>query len=322
MQHRQAVILLLAMMMFHGCTPQNTNHLRIGVTQWPSYELLRLATHSEVNSMPADIQVVDFFTPIDLLQAYKLGQVDGLACTLSEFLQIHDEGQRDPVIIGVIDASHGADVILGPDSLDGPEDLRGLRIGVEAGTVGDLLLANALTAGGLEPGDVHRVPFHLQLDNGPLAASGLDAVVCFPPFSTHLMNLGGLKPLFDSSRLTNPIFDVLAVERTVLSTQPQVAVELLLALEGARQVRQQRGQWADSLMGVWEGISAQEFTAAFTGLTLYRLDEQPGLLERELPSSLKAAHRLLFQQGILRNNPVAGLELVNPKAAREAQGAR
>lgn len=312
--------LLLALVL--SCADPVAPPLRLGVSQWPPYEFLRLARHQANAPFPSGIQLVDFFTPVDLLKAYQLGQVDAMACTLAEFLYILEEGGRDPVIIGIIDASRGADVVLGPDSLAGPEDLRGLRIGVEEGTVGEVLLAGALEAGGLSPQEVRRVPFHLQLDRGPLAENELDAVVCFPPFSTALMRQGGLKPLFDSAQLASPLFDVLVVERSWLLERSGDLAQLLRAFHEALRLREQRKPWADSLMATWEGSSVEEFRQAFTGFKLYTLEEQAALLAKELPASLQHTHALLVLQERLKNPLPAPPSTISDQVAREALSGR
>jgi len=312
-------LLLLALL---GCRSDQGAPIRLGLSQWPAYEFFRLAEHPNLTMLPAmlpaSVRLVDFYSPVDLLQAYHLGQVDAITCTIVEYLHLLEMGRRDPVIVGVIDASQGADVLLAPDSLTSLSQLKGMRIGLEAGTVGEIILAGALQEAGLRPEDVRRVPFHLQLDRGPLPENDLDAVVCFPPFSSSLLRRGTLNILYDSSRLPSPLFDVLVVERRLAEERAADLGALLRTHYAVQLERQEDGAWADSLMAGWEGVPVEEFRATFAGLRLFTTQEQLPLLERQVPASLLAAHTLLARQGLLKKASPDPARCIHAGAAREA----
>jgi ABC-type nitrate/sulfonate/bicarbonate transport system substrate-binding protein len=156
------------------------------------------------------------------------------------------------------------------------------------------------------------------LDQGPLSENGLDAVVCFPPFSTALMRHGNLKILYDSARLAQPLFDVLVVERGMLKERPEVLRQLLVAFHKAKILREQRPDWADSLMAKWEGVSLAEFRQTFNGIKLHDLASQPAMLEKEVPASLDYVRDLLVEQGLLNGALPSPGDAVDSRPAREA----
>lgn len=294
---RSAAVGLLAFLL--GCGGSADPPLRVALSQWPSYELFRLASVADSSLSHANIRLVDFYSPLDALQAYELGLVDVLCCTLGEVLQIQDNGERNPVVLYVIDASEGADMLLAPDSLTTLSGLRGLRVGVEPGTVGEILLASVLEQAGLGPADIQRVPFHLQLQRGPLAESGLDAVVCFPPFSTRLLGHGGLATIYESSQLPNALLDVMVVEHELLEERRDELAALVRGHQQAIALRRERADWADSLMAAWERVDVADFRSSFAGIRLFPLEEQLGLLRDVLPKTSTATRRLLSSQGRL-----------------------
>jgi ABC-type nitrate/sulfonate/bicarbonate transport system substrate-binding protein len=136
------------------------------------------------------------------------------------------------------------------------------------------------------------------------------------------MRQGGLKILYDSARLAQPLFDVLVVERGMLKERPEVLRQLLVAFHKAKILREQRPDWADSLMAHWEGISLGEFRHTFNGIKLHDQASQPNLLEKEVPASLDYVHDLLAEQGFLNGALPSPGDAVDSRLAREAAGGR
>ena len=292
-----------------GCQSVDPPSIRVALSQWPAYELFRLAAFADSSQSTQNLHFVEFLAPLDARRAYELGQVDVLCCTIGEFLQIQDVGDHDPVIVYVIDSSIGGDMLLAPDTLTSLQGLRGLRVGMEPGTVSEILLLAALKDAGLELKDVQHVPLHLQLQRGPLTGSGLDAVVCFPPYSTALLKLGGLKSIYDSSQLSFLLLDVLVVERRLLEQRPEDLRSLVTIHQQAIALQKTRPQWADSLMAGWERVTVADLEASFELLALHDLPAQRRLLNGPVQHSLSVARALSHAQGLLKRsapgNPVS-----------------
>jgi NitT/TauT family transport system substrate-binding protein len=293
------ILALVLILGIAACAPRRQEPVRLGLSLWPSYEHFRLAALTDSGGGMDAFRLVSFASPRDVRRAYELGQVDALCCTVGEFLHIRDSGLRDPVAVYVIDTSQGGDILLGPAHVDSLQELRGMRVGVERGTVGELLLAGALREAGLEPAEIVRVPIHLQLASDPLGEHSLDAVVCFPPFSTAWSRHPGRRILFDSSRLPHPLFDLLVVERSVLESRRADLVQLVRGHQRINDLRLRRGEWADSAMAAWERVDVEDFRATYAGLALHTVEEQARLLAEVLPIALEHHGELLMEHGLL-----------------------
>lgn len=290
--------ILLLLLGWVACAPRPREPVRLGLSFWPPYEHFRLAALTDSGGLDA-FRLVSFASPRDVRRAYELGQVDALCCTVSEFLLIRGTGLRDPVAVYVIDTSLGGDILLGSAQVDSLQQLRGKRVGVERGTVGELLLAGALREAGLGSEEIVRVPIHLQLATDPLVEHNLDAVACFPPFSTAWSRHAGRRTLFDSSRLPHPLFDLLVVERSVLESRRADLVQLVLGHQRVNDLRLRRGDWADSAMAAWERVEVEDFRATYEGLVLHAAAEQARLLDDVLPIALEHHGELLMEHGLL-----------------------
>lgn len=312
-------VVLLLTLGWAACDPRPRDPIRLGLSLWPPYEHFRLAALTDSTGGMEAFRLVSFFSPLDARRAFQLGQLDALCCTVSEALHILDSGVCDPVVCYVIDTSTGSDMLLGPDSLQTLDGLRGMRVGVESGTVGEVLLAGALREAGLAPSDIIRVPIHLQLANEPLEEIGLDAVVCFPPFSSAWQTRGGVKSLYDSSRLPRPLLDVLLVDRQLVRTRSGDLAHLVKEHQRIGGLRSQRGEWADSVMAAWERVSVEEFRATYLGLTLHSLPEQAHLMGAVLPASLEES-RILLEWYLGRPFDVARLSLDTTIVAKALHG--
>lgn len=140
--------------------------------------------------------------------ALRQGQVDGAALTLNEILLLRDQGMPLSVVT-VFDFSVGADVVLAKPGISRLADLKGQRIGVEATSLGVIMLNKVLEAAGLQRSDVTVI----NMDEDHLSAwssANMDAVPTYEP-SLGKLQKQGLVSIYDSRKLPLVIVDVLAV---------------------------------------------------------------------------------------------------------------
>ncbi len=119
--------------------------IRIGITQWPGFEYLFI-THKQgfFKQAGIDIELVELSSLAEVRRAFERGKVDGMAATLVEVLEAHKYSEQIAQTIAVIDYSNGADEILASKQFKNLKDLKGKKIGVEAGSFSSYLVSRAL----------------------------------------------------------------------------------------------------------------------------------------------------------------------------------
>ncbi len=183
--------------------------LRVALHRWPGYEFMRLAGRSGAVPRGSAV-VVDTVTVQQSLAMLADGSADGAGLTLDQVLGARESG-LDLGVVLVFDISSGADAVLARPGIGALGDLRGRAIGVEKSTLGDVMIAKVLEAGGLRRTDLTVV----DMDEDHVAAwerGGLDAIITYEP-SLARLRAAGLRPIFDSRSLPRLIVDVLAVRR-------------------------------------------------------------------------------------------------------------
>lgn len=210
--------------------------LRIGTNLWPGYETLYLAREQGLLN-PREIKLVELPSAFDVMDAIRLGHLEGGALTLDETLTLISEGQ-DLVIVLVFDISTGADVIMARDNIQSLSDLASRSVGLETTAVGALMIKSALEMGELTPEQVRIIHMPLSEHLAAFRAHQIDAAVTYEPYASELARAGAHR-LFDSEAIHGQVVDVLAVRRSVL-LEHQGQLALLMeayfhALAGLRQ---------------------------------------------------------------------------------------
>ena len=113
-------------------------------------------------------------------------------------------------IIAVLDMSAGADVVMARSTITAWSDIAGKRIALEASAVGELMLVKLLEVANVARSEVTLVDLPPEKLQDAWAAQEIDLAITYEPTASRLATLGAER-LFDSRRLPETIFDVLAV---------------------------------------------------------------------------------------------------------------
>lgn len=197
-----------------GCG--KTRPLRFGIHPWIGYEPLYLA--EEFGWLPASVELMKGTSSLDSMNLLKSGELDGAALTLDEAIRVHLESP-ELLVVGVTNVSVGADVLVARREIGKLEQLRGKRIAVEMGGVSGTLLLNILDRAGIDRDEVTVVDVPVEKHAALWKRGEVDAVACYEPTASVLLGMGGAR-LFDSSQLTETIFDLLVVTRRFAALSP------------------------------------------------------------------------------------------------------
>lgn len=194
--------------------------LRLGLHPWIGYESFYLA--DGLGALPSQIQLMETRNASESIVAIQNGSVDAACLTLDEVL--HVRGSAVPLsIIAVLDMSAGADVVMAKAEIAQLSEIAGKRIGLEASAVGELMLIKLLEAANVARSDVTLIDLSPEKLPDAWADQKIDLAITYEPTASRLAALGAQR-LFDSRRLPETIFDVLAVrsdQRTRLHSSLQ-----------------------------------------------------------------------------------------------------
>lgn len=235
LSRRRCLALLAALPGFAwlpGCRSFGTEPLRIAAHGWLGYAPLFLARDLEY--LPrSQIYLTESLSAGDSMELLRSNAVHGAGLTLDETLRLLDEG-LDLRIVLIFNQSLGADVLLARGDIRTLRDLAGRRIGAETNTVGMIMVDAILKAAGLSPDAVRLAPIRADGHEAAWRTGELDALVTYEPIVSRVLNSGGGHRLFDSRRLPDTIFDVLAVRTDSISRHER---HLKLLLRGFFQAR-------------------------------------------------------------------------------------
>jgi NitT/TauT family transport system substrate-binding protein len=306
-QHRHAAGVVISGALFAGliagCEVEPPAVLRVGMFVWPGYAPLQLA--NELGSVDkAQVRLVHYSSATQVLRAFRNGAIEAATLTLDEALLLADD-LPDVRVVLVMDASHGADVVLGKPGLESLADLRGRRVGYEATALGAYMLSRALDVGGLRSDEISVVSLQIDEHERAFQTGRVDAVVTFEPTRSRLLARGA-RVLFDSSQIPGEILDVVVIHGRFLEQHPQGVRAMARGWFKALEFKTQRPDEAVKLLSQFLQLSVVDTVAAYQGVTLLGLTENRRLLGGDTPGLRPIGERLasvMEKKSLLKRSP-------------------
>lgn len=265
-----------------GCEWLADKPISIGAYVWPGYEPMFLARNKGWLDAQR-VRLVETSSTTDSLKALAEGRVDGAALTLDEVLRARANGLPLCVVM-ILDVSAGSDMVVVRSGIKNLADLKGRRIGFEQGTVGELMLTEALRAAGLTKEEVTLVSLPVAQQLAAWSRDQMDAAVTFEPVASQLIAQGALR-VFDSRQTPNMIVDVLAIRSDVLDRSHARAIRHLIGAHfRALDHLTRNSQDAAYRMAPRLGLPAANVLSVFKGLLLPDAAENYRLLAGSSPS--------------------------------------
>lgn len=301
--NRRQFILVLAGMaclpMLPGCSFEQ-KPLRIGLHVWPGYEPTPLAASMGWLDQNL-IKLTQTKAATDSLRLLQSGKLDGAGLTLDEVLRARDMGIELSVVL-ICDISAGADMFLVRPHIHTLADIKGVKIGVEDGALGALMLTQVLRAAQLKQEDI--IPVSLSVDQQVNAwrNNQIDAVVTYQPAANEIITMGGVR-LFDSSNLPDLIVDTLAIRTASLDSVHSDAVHHLVSahLKGLEHINS-NPEDAAYRMASRLNLPPENVMATFKGMVLPDLENNIRLIATSKPviqNSATVISDAMLKSGIL-----------------------
>lgn len=280
--------------------PQTAESLTIASHVWSGYELMFLAQR-EGWLLPNHIKLLETVSATDSFRSLATGKADGAALTLDEVLRARAQGIPLTCVL-VFDVSAGADMVLSKTALASLRQLAGKRIGFERSALGSLMLYKLLQAAALGKSAIIPVAVNYDQHIAAWKHNQVDVLITFDPTASQLQNQGAHK-IFDSRKIPDTIFDVLAVKSELISSHNEQLKKLVSAHFQARQYFYHNSQDAAYKMAVRMGLSAADVLNSFRGLNLPNEQANQKYLSAQGSTLLTAAQTLsavMMQIGTLK----------------------
>jgi len=270
------------LLLVFSCTQVPTEAIRIGISPWPGYELLYLAQEkSFFRQAGLNVQIVEFSSLGDVLRAYEQGNIDGMACTLTEAILAKHQSSRKPKIVSLLDFSNGADAIIANPPISNIKDLKDKNIGVETNSLGLFMLSRALELSGMTLNDVRIIPMTPANQELAFNKKEIDAAVIYPPVLNRLMRNSKAEILFSSADIAREVVDILVFDAEFLKARKQEIVKILGVWDKTMIYTKQNTAESHKIMAAKERITPQEFHESLKGLEFLPLAEQADLFNND-----------------------------------------
>lgn len=296
--------------------------VRLAINPFPGYEPLYLAHVREFFRLEGlNVDLVQFGSLDDARRSFERGQVDAIATTLVDVIQIYRSTGEQPKVVLVTDYSDGADVIVarGP-GITSPRDLKGKRVVVEQ-MFGRYVLQSALRKHGLKLDDVNQIEASVLDGSGMLERGQADAIVTYAPQSIATEAVPGARRIYSSTESPAQILDVVAVRASVFERIPDLQERLVAVWGRALDELSQHPEESIRVMARRDGLSEQEFREALRAVHLVEEDRQAEMLQAGGPVQVALGHIAAFDgwtSPVTRPTPETGAFLVSPRLVGSA----
>jgi len=279
-----------------GCKGLKT--IEVGIHPWPGYEPLFLAQH--FGWFDKVVRLNEGYNANDTIKKLKAGSISAACLTLDEILSVRASGLQLTIIL-VMNESVGADVVLARPSITTLDELKGKRIAVGHGTVGDLILQKILINSQFNLSEIELINASPSEQLSLWRLNKIDAAISYPPFAKQLEREGATR-IFDSREFPKTIFDVLAV-RTDHIRFNEGSLRSLVAghLRALNHLRFSRED-AMHRIATWRHLTLEEVEDSFRGLDLPNQEENRRLLSPsgELMLAGQMLNELMISKGLLQ----------------------
>lgn len=247
--------------------------IKLGFSAWPGWFPLQVAQEAGIfKKAGVNVDLVWFEGYLDSINALAAGKLDANSQTLNDTIG-SVAGGADQVIVLVNDNSTGNDQIIVSPEIKTIQDLKGKKIGLEAGVVDHYLLLLGLKAAGMSPSDVNIVNLETGAAASAFASGQLDAVAVFAPFTTQALKRPGSRTLFSSKDYPGAIPDHLVVSKKLLESRPGDVQKLINAWYMTLDYLKRNPQKAVDIMAKRAGVSTDEYKSYDAGTSLFSVDD-------------------------------------------------
>jgi NitT/TauT family transport system substrate-binding protein len=265
-----------------------------------------------------DVKIVNFKSDKDINAAFASKRLDAVSVGISQALTFAEAGVPIKIVL-LEDVSTHADAILGR-GVDSVADLRGKRVAVEEGTVGDMMLRYALQQEDMTIDDVDVVPLPAADAGTAIIAGRVDAAVTYEPYITEAQAKNDdIKPIFTAGEREGLISDMLIVREDVIEDDPDIVQGLVNAWGKSIDFYNSNTAQAQKLIADDLGSPLADLKTAFDGVTFFDIAQNQEQLNGPFPKLIGEVQDIMIDAGLMKNE-VDTDALVDPAFVDKAAG--
>lgn len=247
--------------------------ISIGKNDWTGYDPLVLAESKNLfQKHNVDVTVKRYKSAEDELAAFRRGEVQGAGLTLDEAVSLHESGFRIKAVL-VVDFSFGGDMIIGQNEIKHINQIVGKRVGYEGTLVGEFLLHRALVTNNIKESDIELIQVKGEDWVSSFKEKKIDALVCYNPDATTLIEHDKANLLFSSNDIPNEIIDVLVFEKEFYDKNKSSISKIALAWFDAVSLNKTNVNEAAKIIAAEKNIPPKEYIKGLTQLVSPDLNE-------------------------------------------------
>ena len=267
---------------------EETKTLVLGWNAWPGILPYLIAYDNgffEEEGVNVKLKYEESYT--EMVDDMLAGKIDFSAdMVLIDVMEKNTKG-GDLVVVGLTDYSNGADGIVANKEINSIIELRGKRIAVEKGGLGDYFLFLFLGKYGLKIEDVEEVDIASQQGVDAFIRGEVDAVVTYGPDLSRVLKDGDGKIIFSTSDVPGTIIDVLVFHKNFVDQNPNTVKAVLRAYFRGIDFVKNNPDKSYEIGAKYFNISAEEFAKQLEGIKLAdRLDNLAAFSYASGPKSL------------------------------------
>ncbi len=280
--------------------------IKLGFSAWPGWFPWQVAKEAGLfDRAGVKVDLVWFEGYTDSLNALAAGQLDANSQTLNDTIGSVAAGS-DQVIVLVNDNSTGNDQVIVSKEIKTVQDLKGKKIGVEAGVVDNYLLLLGLKQAGMSDKDITIVNLETGAAAASFASGQLDGVAVFAPFTTEALKRDGSHTLISSKDFPGAIPDHLVVSKKLLDSRPADVQKLVDAWYLTLQYIKDNPAKAADIMAKRAGVSADEYKSYNAGTTIFTVADNtkafsPGTDRTSLDFAAKDISKFMLDTALIKN---------------------
>jgi NitT/TauT family transport system substrate-binding protein len=296
-----------------ACTCQPPVRLRLAVLPGVACELLALAAEQNIFAKhQIAIEIGRYPSLAEAQKAMHDERLDGLCASLSELLLLETRAEGQLKVILIPAYSNGADLVITRKDLGrGLVDLKGARIGLIPGSMGELLLLRAFAAHAVASDEFTILPLAAQELFDSIHNSAIQVAVVGPPLSMELVKNPELQVLFQSSQIAGEMLDTLSLTAPILRQHPALQGRVLQVWSDVLQFKAEHPKTALSLLTKQTAIPAAKITQNFVFLDRQQQEEYLQREGRLLPL-IEVLQNQLLLSGSLKQKREPRHFLVDP----------
>ncbi len=262
------IVVCLFLVSFLSCQQNKSkpNDVKIGIYEWSGYNPFIIAEQANIfskNGLNAEIN--RYSSAKEEMDALRTGTIQGAALTLEEVIELVSSGFPVKVVL-ILDYSMGGDMILGQPEITGMEQLMGKKIGHESTVISEFLLFQGLQLNGLKTSSFELISIPATEFVKAFKSKEIDALVCYNPFASKLIEEEKANLLFSSAEIPFQIIDVLVFSEPFYNDNKDVLVKITQSWFDALKFQNENREQAMNIITQAKNIDSVDYRLSLNGL--------------------------------------------------------